>query len=278
WLMIFDNADNSPEMVEKYFPPGNTGNILITSRNSGLKRTATHDNSMEVTEMNEPTAIELLLKTSGHSHIDEKEAQQIVNNLYCLPLAIDIAGAYITQTKCTLNNFIEIYNKYRPELLNNNKFQGSSKYNKSVYKTWEISIQKILQMVNNTQDKPLAAAAQYAIYLLNICAFMHHENISLVMFEQAVKFYSQNVELFKNAITPTYLHTMNSSILNINEEREWNSWIFHESIGLLLSFSLIKRTSSDTTYNMHPLVQSCCEDRLSLTEANQWLLNTTDSF
>ncbi|KAF8976950.1 P-loop containing nucleoside triphosphate hydrolase protein [Cyathus striatus] len=268
WLMIFDNADSSPEMVEKYIPPGNIGNILITSRNSELRRTATHDNSMEVSEMNETTAIELLLKIGGLSHIHEKEAKQIVKNIYCLPLAIDMAGAYITRTKCTPNEFIEMYNKYRPKLLNDNKFQGSSKYNKSVYKTWEISIQKILEMSNNTQDKSLSAAAQYAISLLNICAFMHYENISQIMFERAVKFYSQNVEQFTNVITPTYLHTMNSSILNMNENREWNGWIFHESIGLLLSFSLIKRTGRDTTYNMHPLVQSCCEDRLSIAEAS----------
>ncbi|KAF8982722.1 hypothetical protein BDQ17DRAFT_1261964, partial [Cyathus striatus] len=96
WLIIFDNADNYPEMVEKYLPPGNIGNILITSRNPALRRIATHENSMEVTEMNEATAIDLLLKTSGFGNQYRNEAQQIVNNLYCLPLAIDMAGAYIT--------------------------------------------------------------------------------------------------------------------------------------------------------------------------------------
>jgi hypothetical protein len=32
WLVVFDNADNSPsEVMVKFIPPGNRGNILITS-------------------------------------------------------------------------------------------------------------------------------------------------------------------------------------------------------------------------------------------------------
>ena len=39
WLIVFDNADvPSPEVVEKFIPPGNRGNILITSRNRSIGR------------------------------------------------------------------------------------------------------------------------------------------------------------------------------------------------------------------------------------------------
>ncbi|KAF9001699.1 P-loop containing nucleoside triphosphate hydrolase protein, partial [Cyathus striatus] len=251
WLVIFDNADGAPEIVEKFLPPGDVGNILITSRNHALKRITTHKNSME-----------LLLKTKYR-----KEAELIVKEMHYLPLAIDMAGAYITQTQCDLNDFIKYYNKYRPKILNNIKFQGSSKYNKTVYKTWEISIEKILEMCNNTQDKKTAASAQYAICLLNIFAFMHNENIHETIFERAVKYYSQNRKDFTHDTMPTYISTMDRSILNMDEQRNWNDWQFSESIGLLLSFSL-------STYNMHPLVQLCCEDRLSLTEKRLWILNT----
>ena len=37
WLIVFDNADAPPpEVVEKFIPPGNRGNILITSRNKSM--------------------------------------------------------------------------------------------------------------------------------------------------------------------------------------------------------------------------------------------------
>ncbi|KAF8997266.1 P-loop containing nucleoside triphosphate hydrolase protein [Cyathus striatus] len=102
WFIIFDNADGSPELVEKFLPSGNKGNILITSRNPALSRITTHKNSMEVSEMSKETAVDLLFNTSGinensEEHVDK--ANIIVQKLHYLPLAIDMAGAYITQTQ-----------------------------------------------------------------------------------------------------------------------------------------------------------------------------------
>ena len=36
WLLVFDNADGAPEVVEKFIPSGSQGNILVTSRNQSL--------------------------------------------------------------------------------------------------------------------------------------------------------------------------------------------------------------------------------------------------
>ena len=33
WLLVFDNADGRPEVVEKFIPSGSKGNIMVTSRN-----------------------------------------------------------------------------------------------------------------------------------------------------------------------------------------------------------------------------------------------------
>ena len=63
--MVFDNADVlSPAELEAYLPPGRGGNILITSRNSAMRNLTSPENSLEVTEMEEDDAIELLLKGS----------------------------------------------------------------------------------------------------------------------------------------------------------------------------------------------------------------------
>ena len=65
YAMVFDNADNlAPEELEQYFPSGLEGNILITSRNSGLKYLTLHESSLEVKEMEEHDAISLLLKAA----------------------------------------------------------------------------------------------------------------------------------------------------------------------------------------------------------------------
>ena len=63
YIMVFDNADVlSPAQLESYFPPpGKGGNIVITSRNAAMQCLTLPDNSLEVTEMEENDAIELLL-------------------------------------------------------------------------------------------------------------------------------------------------------------------------------------------------------------------------
>ncbi|KIL63195.1 hypothetical protein M378DRAFT_107654, partial [Amanita muscaria Koide BX008] len=38
WLLVFDNVDIGYKSLGKYFPPGNRGNILITSRRKELER------------------------------------------------------------------------------------------------------------------------------------------------------------------------------------------------------------------------------------------------
>jgi len=53
WLIVFDNADHlPPDVVAKFIPPGNRGNILITSRNQSMGRIIAFDKVIEIS--NEP--------------------------------------------------------------------------------------------------------------------------------------------------------------------------------------------------------------------------------
>ena len=52
WLIVFDNADDLlPDEVAKFIPPGNRGNILITSRNRSMGRLVAFENVIEINEM-----------------------------------------------------------------------------------------------------------------------------------------------------------------------------------------------------------------------------------
>ncbi len=44
--MVYDGADGHCSVVEDFLPPGNGGNVMITSRNIGLKRIGLSKNSM----------------------------------------------------------------------------------------------------------------------------------------------------------------------------------------------------------------------------------------
>jgi hypothetical protein len=105
WLIVFDNADDLPVyVVEKFIPPGNRGNILITSRNRSMGRLVSFENIIEINEMEEADAITLLLKAScldaSAEHIEV--AKNIVTELGCMPLAVDQAGAYIEAGRCSI--------------------------------------------------------------------------------------------------------------------------------------------------------------------------------
>ena len=147
YVMVFDNADVlSPAELEAYLPPGRGGNILITSRNSTMRNLTSPENSLEVTEMEENDAIELLLKAScldPSSMKFQAEASKIVNDLFCLPLAIDQAGAYIASGATTLGDYLAKYVEHRKMLLSHPEFTGVSKYNRTVYETWELSYKEI---------------------------------------------------------------------------------------------------------------------------------------
>ena len=103
WLMIYDNADGGYQVVERFLPPGNGGNILITSRNYELCRIT--DDSMEVAEMEEEEALSLLFKSAqlNNTSVDVQMLnKQLVSKLGGIPLAIDQAGAYMISCRCSL--------------------------------------------------------------------------------------------------------------------------------------------------------------------------------
>ena len=116
YIMIFDNADVlSPAELEDYLPPGRRGNILITSCNSTMRNLTSPGNSLKVTEMEENDAIDLLLKAS---YLDptvmefQAEASKIVKEFFCLPLAVDQAGAYIASGATTIGDYLAKYSEH----------------------------------------------------------------------------------------------------------------------------------------------------------------------
>jgi tetratricopeptide (TPR) repeat protein len=271
YIMIFDNADIlSPAALEVYFPPGIGGNILITSCNSAMTLTSPQ-NSLEVTEMEERDAIGLLLKAScleSSTSDVQIQASKIVTELYCFPLAIDQAGAYIASGATTIGDYLEKYSEHRKTLLSHSEFTGASKYNRTVYETWELSYKEIQQRAKS-DDSCKADAANSAILLLELFPFFHHEGITQEIFSYSA--------LSKDDKTPMSNLPLASSLLDqrllpVNKSGTWDNFVFREGLRTLLSFSLIKRGPSDCVYAMHPLVHTWGRDRLTLNERKECCL------
>jgi hypothetical protein len=132
WLVVFDNADNpSPEEVVKFIPPGNRGNILISSQNPSMGlRIVPFENRIEINEIEESDAISLLLKASFLDALVQniQAAKGIVTELGCIPLAVDHADAYLQAERCDINEYLSQFFLHCQSLISDRIFTGASNY------------------------------------------------------------------------------------------------------------------------------------------------------
>ena len=245
WLIVFDNADNPPvNVVEKFIPPGNRGNILITSRNRSMGRVVSSGNIIEIDEMEEADAITLLLKASrldaSAEHIEI--AKNIVTELGCIPLAVDHAGAYIEAGRCSINKYLQQLSLRRQTLMTDAMFTGASNYDQTVYGTWDLSFKEIKKRASGQSSAGDAQAAHAAIQILQICAFYHHSNISKDIFRSAAEEPGKYVVDKKIAKKLAYaVNSLDRTLLSLDNDGHWDEFIFGQGIAVLLSFSLMKR-------------------------------------
>jgi hypothetical protein len=269
WLIVFDNADAPPpEVVEKFIPPGDRGNILITSRNGSMGRIVSFENRIEIKELDEADAITLLLKASRLDPLPEhlEVSKKIVTELYCVPLAIDQAGAYI-ESGCGIDQYLRQFSLHRYDLMSDATFTGASKYNKTVYGTWDLSFKEIEKRAGGHSAPKDARAAQAAISILQICAFYHHTNISKDIFQSAAQeAMKQDVNSDRFRKLPQAVTLLDHTLLGLDNDGHWDEFIFGQGIRVLLSFSLIKREQSYKTISFHPLVHYWSRERMSKSE------------
>ena len=228
--MVFDNADVlSPAELEAYLPPGRGGNILITSRNFAMRNLTSSENSLEVCEMEENDAIPLLLKASCldlSSMVFQAEASKIVKELFYLPLAVDQAGAYIASGAATIGDFLAKYSEHRKTLLFHSEFTGASKYNRSVYGTWELSYKEIHKRAES-DDPHRANAANSAILLLDLFPFFHHEGITEEIFSYAAL---QGDNVSSISALPIASSILDRRLLPLNKKGAWDNFLFREGV------------------------------------------------
>ena len=269
WLIVFDNADLPPETVARFFPPGNRGNILITSRNRSMERIVmVLENSIEINGMEELDAIVLLLKSSCLTLLDQhiEVAKKIVIELGCIPLAVDHAGAYIAAGKCDINTYLRQFSLHCQTLMTDDTFKGASNYDQTVYGTWDLSLKQIEQRASGQSTTVNAQAAQSAILILQICAFYHHSNISTEIFQSAAE-ESRNHEVDEVAEKlPQAITLLDHTLLALDNDGQWDEFVFRQGISVLLSFSLMRKENSSGMFSVHPLVHNWSQDQMMKSE------------
>jgi len=185
-----------------------------------------------------------------------------VKELFCLPLAVDQVGAFIASGATNIEDYIVRYSQHREKLLSHTQCARSSKYNRTVYGTWELSYKEI-QFRAELDDLNMAQAAQSALHLLALFPFFHHEGISEELFYYAA---IQKDEGIPRPGLPLASSILDHTLLPLDEAGDWDVFIFREGLSVLLSFCLVKKGTINGVYGMHPLVHAWGKDRMTLNE------------
>ncbi|KAF8182452.1 hypothetical protein K438DRAFT_1767370 [Mycena galopus ATCC 62051] len=239
WLLFFDNADDLSINLNDFIPQCNHGNIIITSRNPGLR---VHAGSHSVvSDMEEEDAVALLLKSAVQDTTigTQQVATEIVKALHYFPLAIVQAGAFISKSQ-DLGSYLALYTKNQAQLLREKPAQSHDRYALTVYTTWQISF--------NQLTSPAAMFLQH-------CSFLHHSGISEHIFSYAstYKFRSSRpskeelqgpLECLSHFVGPT---------------GEWNSLQFLHVTNDIQAYSLINFDAEKKLFSIHPLVHAWCQ-------------------
>jgi hypothetical protein len=270
WLLILDNADDPNFDYQVYFPPGNFGVVLMTSRNPECHRFATI--GFEVLEgLDEEDARTLLLRAAA-IHPDqwslyEEHARAVTDTLGSHPLALIQAGSYIARGHCTLQQYLQVHQRHRQRLLQYYPKQAQSRYG-HVYATFEASA----QVLESSGDE----TAKDALQLLSIVSMLGPGGLPVAIFEAAWQgAQSISLDAVKNAVG--YLskwHVSQLVPLIQADLDEWDSFRVVEASHLLVSLSLINGNNQNGSFSIsiHPLTHSWARDRQSQEgQAQAWV-------
>ncbi|KAH8648332.1 hypothetical protein BGZ60DRAFT_499727, partial [Tricladium varicosporioides] len=261
WLLILDNADNPNFDYQAYFPSGNQGAVLMTSRVPECKRYS--PGASEALEgLEDEDSKELLLKAADIpkelwlSHNDQ--AEKVVRILGSHTLALIQAGAYIAKGHCRLHQYPMVYRRQRERLLSYRPEQARSRYC-DVYATFEASAEVLEQ--SKSED------AKDALCLLKILSMLDSAILPLRIFQSA---WDGGKEVLRttdkkiremDALSRNHILLLPSFL--VAEDDEWDPYRLIEASSRLVSLSLITRHDLDYSVglSMHLIAHAWAKDR-----------------
>jgi tetratricopeptide (TPR) repeat protein len=161
WLLIIDNIDDMAiwnSELKGCLPNSQQGCIICTTRNRKVAVKIAAANVVKVQEMDEETAMQLLSRSLIEQEllVHHGDAQELLEQLTFLPLAIVQAAAYINENGIALSGYLSLLEEQEQDVVNllSEDFEDDGRYpniKNAVATTWLISFEQIQRL------DPLAA-------------------------------------------------------------------------------------------------------------------------
>ena len=240
WLLVIDNVDDW-SIMDGYLPERSPWQLtLLTTRNPNSDEIAAE--AFEVEVLDKDDAVDLLLTRAANEVYDDtqvkEEAEDIVHEVGCLPLAIEQAAAYIREVSKDIFKFLPSYRKNRKRHHTRTP-KGHWKYGESIASTWHLSFKQV-------EENSKAASR-----LLQLLAFLDPDCI-----------YPDFLEAGNDALEPDLKAMINDPDT------------FDEALFELERFSLIRRQRCEGTIRItiHRLVQLVIVDEMDQSERQNMMM------
>ncbi|KAH0563532.1 hypothetical protein GP486_001902 [Trichoglossum hirsutum] len=249
WLLILDSVDNLQEFpIQDFLPKTPSRKVIVTTRLAAVRLGYT----IRVGGMDEEEAVQLLLASGNRrtkTALDIEHAKSIAKKLGYLPLALDQAGAYVSDVELPFGEYIPLFEENRPKLLRYEPTSGwCTPRGETVLTTWEISF------------KGIESYDGHAAELMLLLAFMHHETCWEGLFHLAYP---------KGLVTSE----QEESDFHWLPELCADKYRFKNAFGKILSVSLVQRGTLPGSLYLHPLVHAWGRDRLPPSKRYRKLLH-----
>jgi len=157
WLVVFDNVNAWPD-ISRYIPrnlPISKGSILITSR-SGPQLSGVSPHQHQIGIGLDPwgldhsrefllTSISRVTKHNLHEHEEYHLARKVVDVVDRLPLAVSMVVGYIKISRCTLAEFIEMWDERAASKKNKKRIEAALEagIDNTIDSLWDIGIREV---------------------------------------------------------------------------------------------------------------------------------------
>ena len=248
WLLVLDDVDQlvlSEQMhkvLSGMWKRQAGGHVLLTTRREPKEVCQAIDLEstccFEISALPKNDAKQFLISRCGET-ADEREEQldELLQELGCLPLALEQAGAHIKALECSISNYLQEYKVQRLNLLSQHPrskpaWGYESKSRLAVHTTWLMNF----EYVKRTPHGPMASR------FMHIAAFL------------------EPTEIPEELIVPPLLSVDDPSCKN-----SFLPLIKNHIAEILTKFSLFQRKSTKSL-SLHRLVQEVIRNRMTVEE------------
>ncbi|KAK9856554.1 hypothetical protein MYU51_000259 [Penicillium brevicompactum] len=302
WLLLIDNADDPDVDVTQFFPGGEGGMILITTRNPTNRRHGTegsgffHFESLEVEE-----ASDLLLAAAVFPRPWEvatrEYARKAAQILGYLPLALIHAGKAVLERLCSLSEYPDYYQRTWDRIRRSRSRSNSRGH--EIEHMSDMSVYSSYEMIYLGLESKEDFESKDALELLEIFSFFHWENIEFDFIKNAAlnpRREQEDRRAKQGAEKPRAIHkrpkTWNMvfrewagtiiepltrpilvlpAVLRDEDDPPFYEYRLRGALSLLGRLGMLTSHAENDSYWMHPLVHTWVRQRPDTSTAEQAL-------